>query len=116
VLEYDIKMFADYMVRIEELIEMLIKLDQKEFNRTWETNDFVKIVVEYFLYRLEKKKKLNIIEKLAEVDDKNAFDILDAYIKNTTKKDEISSKCEEFVIRRKVAGDATVNIIEFKSK
>jgi len=116
VLEYDIKMFADYMIRIEELIEMLIKLDQKEFNRTWDGNDFVKIVVEYFIYRLEKKKKLNIIEKLAEIDDKNAFDILDAYIKNTTKKDEVSSKCEELVIRRKVAGDANVNIIEFKAR
>ena len=114
ILEYDIKMFSDYMVRIEELIEMLIKLEQKEFNRTWEGNDFVKIVVEYFIYRLEKNKRLNIIEKLAEVDDDSAFKILDKYIKNTTRKDEVSSKCEEVIMKRMVAGDATANILEFK--
>ncbi|MGE5329703.1 MAG: tetratricopeptide repeat protein [Deltaproteobacteria bacterium] len=116
ILEYDIKMFSDYMIRIEELIEMLIKLEQKEFNRTWEGNDFVKIAVEYFIYRLEKKKRLNIIEKLAEVDDDSAFKILDRYVKNTTRKDEVSSKCEEVVIRRMVAGDATANIVEFKTR
>lgn len=116
ILEYDVKMLSDYMVRIEELIEMLIKLDQKEFNRIWESNDFVKVVVEYFIYRLEKKKRLNIIEKLADVDDDRAFKILDAYVKNAIKKDEVSSKCEEVVIRRMVAGDAAANIVEFKTR
>ncbi|MGE5474087.1 MAG: tetratricopeptide repeat protein [Ignavibacteriales bacterium] len=114
ILEYDVKMLADYMIRIEELIEMLIKLDSKEFIRTWESNDFVKVIVEYFIYRLEKKKRLTLIEKLADVEDDSAFRILDAYIKNTTKKDEVSSKCEEVVIRKMVAGDATANIVEFR--
>lgn len=115
-INYDVKVFADYIARIEELIEVLINMEQVEFNRIWESNDYVKDIVNHFLYKLENKKKLKLIEKLDNADDEASIHMLNAYIKNTERKDEVSIKCEEIVMRRRVAGDATVNIVEFSTK
>ncbi len=112
---YDIKVFVDYITRIEELIEVLIDMDQGEFNKIWETNEHVRDIVNYFLYKFENKKKLKLIDKLANVEDDDAIHMLNTYVRNAEKRDEVSNKCEEIIMRKRVAGDAMVNIVEFST-
>jgi tetratricopeptide (TPR) repeat protein len=114
-INYDVKVYADYVERIEELIKVMLDMKQEEFRNLWESNDYISDIVNYYLYRLDNKKKLNLIEKLektADFGDEKSIHILDAYAANSERKDEISSKCEEIVMRSKVAGDSNINIIE----
>lgn len=112
-LDYDVKVYTDYMARIEELIETLLKVSEAEFVKTWGENQFVKMVVEYGLYRLDKGRKIMLVEKMACVEDDSALKILNLYIKTSSRRDEVSNKCEEVIMRRKVAGDSLVNVIKF---
>lgn len=110
---YDIKVLSDYLNRIKELIDAFIKMEQDEFNKIWADNESVRDMINHFLYRLENKKKIKLINKLANIGDQKSIQILDMYAENSGRKDEISSKCEEIVMRSKVAGDAMVNVIKF---
>ena len=113
---YDVKVFIDYIIRIEELIEVLMNMEQKEFNKIWGNNSHARDIINYFLYRLENKKKLKLIDKLANVGDENSIHMLNTYVFNSERKDEVSDKCAQIVMRSKVAGDANINIVELSSK
>ncbi len=115
-INYDVKLYTDYMARIEELIKALLEMEKKEFAKLWSNNDYVRDIVRYFIYKLENRKKLKLIDMLASVGDEESIRLLNTYAEGSGRKDEVSSKCAEIVMRNKVAGDATINIVELSSK
>jgi tetratricopeptide (TPR) repeat protein len=114
-IEYDVKVFTDYIIKIENLIEVLINVNQEEFNKVWENNYNARDIINYFLYKLDNEKKFKLIDKLDNVNDEDAINILNLYVSKTEMNDEVRSKCSQIIMKRKVAGDANVNVIEFRN-
>lgn len=114
-INYEVKVFSDYIARIEELIKVFLDMHQKEFNKIWDSNDYVRDIINHFLYKLENKKKLKLIDKLANVADEKAIHMLNKYVTTIGRYDEAGNKCAQIVMRSKVAGDASVNIVELNS-
>lgn len=115
-ISYDFRTFVDYITKIDDLIKALINMSQEEFNKVWYKNDYIKDIVGYFLYKLTNEEKLKLIDKLAELNDESAIEILNNYIVNSKKRDEARNRCEKAVMKYKVAGDAMINVIELKER